>query len=139
MDESTPPDPDRELARLDDGYYLRYSGPDRSLELHAPDGRMCVLITLTPEGPRIELHATSLAVHTEHDLALHCRRFEIEAREGMALRTRGDLALSATGTLVTDALEQHHLAHRGDIRMRANDDVQLDGERIRLNSPKPGS
>ncbi len=134
-----PTDASRPGAELAHGYGLRYSDRDRALELLAPDGRMCVHITLAPEGPRIELRAASLAVRTERELAIECERLDIHAASGLALRTGGDLDLAATGDLRTEALAQHHRAHRGDIRLQAGDDVQLDGGRIRLNSPKPGT
>lgn len=135
MNDRPPPD-SRELVHLDHGYRLRYSERARALELHAPDGRMCVQIVLAPEGPRIELHAASLAVRTERELAIECDRLDIRTAAGLSLKTGGDLDLGAAGRLRSEAFAQHHIARRGDIQLQANDDVQLDGERIRLNSPK---
>lgn len=136
---ATPPAEPRDLDHLGPGYQLRYRDSDQTLELYAPNGRMCLHIVLTPEGPRVELHAASLAVRTDRELAIDCERLDLHAARGLSLRTGGDLDLAAAGDLHTEAFAQRHLARRGDIQLKANDDVQLDGERIFLNSPKPGT
>jgi hypothetical protein len=42
--------------------------------------------------------------------------------------------VDAGQAIVSAAFEQSHLARRGDYRVKANDDVRVDGERIKLNS-----
>lgn len=135
MDDLTPDD--RTLARLATGYSLRVRDADRTLELYAPNGRMCVQLVLAPEGPRIELHGADLAIRTDRTLTVECDRFDLRAAHGVAIASGGDLDLAAVGQLHSEAFAQRHVATRGDVQLKANDDVQLDGERIRLNSPKP--
>ena len=127
----------RELARLGGGYHLTYADTRRTLDVHAPDGRICVRLTLGPEGPQIEVRGASLAIVAEREVALRCQRLEIDAAEGLALRSGGDLSIAAAGALATEAREQRLVARRGDFAVIANDDVQVDGERILLNSPIP--
>lgn len=121
----------RELARFEPGYVLRSVENERAIELYAPDGQICVQITLTPDGPRVELRAVALAVHTERALSIRCRDFEVCAER--------DIVLRAVGEIHSEAATQHHAASQGDIRVQAMHDVQLDGDRILLNSPKPGT
>lgn len=124
------------LAELN-GYALRYADAERRLDLHAPDGRLCVRLTLSSAGPLIEVTGASLAIRAEQDLAIACRRLDIDAEEGLHLRSGGDLELHAAANLRTEAFAQRHIARRGDLSLEANDDVAVDGERILLNSPKP--
>lgn len=51
-----------ELARLHDGYMLRYAASSKTLDLHAPDGQICVRLILGAQGAQVEISAASLAV-----------------------------------------------------------------------------
>ncbi|MEZ4380356.1 MAG: hypothetical protein R3A79_03355 [Nannocystaceae bacterium] len=124
------------LAELE-GYALRYADAERRLDLHAPDGRLCVRLTLGEAGPQIEVLGASLAIRAERELTLACEQLEIDAEAGIRVRSRGDLELFADGALRTEAFEQRLVARRGDLSLEANDDVAVEGERILLNSPKP--
>jgi len=130
------------------GYSLEsLAGPRGDvLSIKAPDGKIFLKITLLPEGPAVELQSVSLAVAASGDLSLDCRRLAINAEDGVAIRTGGDLVqavqgdvrVAAGGIIDTEGHAQHLRARRGDVQLTANDDVALDGERVRLNSPKPG-
>ena len=128
--------PSAALARLE-GYDLRYAESERRLDLHAPDGRLCVRLTLGEGGPQIEVIGGSLAIRAEEDISLSCRRLDIDAAQGMRLRSGGELELSAAGALRSDGFSQHLVARRGDLSLEANDDIAVEGERILLNSPQP--
>ena len=60
-------------------------------------------------------------------------RVAIHGREGVAITTDGDVAIVAAGDLETRARTQTIAAELGDVRVVANDDVRLTGERIRMN------
>ncbi len=108
-----------------------------TLRLIAPDGRICLKITLTPTGPEVELSSASLKIASEGDVAVECARFAVSTKGDIALASGGDLLVRAVGEMNTEAFAQRHRALRGDFALKANDDVTLDGERVRLNSPKP--
>ncbi|MCY1060896.1 MULTISPECIES: hypothetical protein [Nannocystis] len=130
------------------GYSLEsLAGPRGDvLSIKAPDGKIFLKISLLPEGPAVELQSVSLAVAASGDLSLDCRRLAIHAEDGVAIRTGGDLVqvaqgdvrVAAGGVIDTEGHAQHLRARRGDVQLTANDDVALDGERVRLNSPKAG-
>jgi hypothetical protein len=107
---------------LHGGYAVAVENERKLLRLTAPDGRVCLKITLLPEGPLVELSAVALSLSTEGDVSVDCERFLVNARE----------------EIVTEAVAQHHRARLGGIDLVANDDVSLTGERIRLNAPEPG-
>ena len=107
------------------------------LRLRAPDGRVCLKIKLTPAGPEVELQSVALSIATKGDVNVACERFNVVAEQGVSIVSGGDVTTNAAGALETEAHAQRHRARRGDIALVANDDVSLDGERIRLNSPMP--
>ncbi len=106
------------------------------LQLRAPDGRLCLKITLTAAGPEVHLSGVALSLTTQGDVNIDCDRFHVQARGEVAIEAGGDLRARAEGRLETEAFAQRHRARRGDLALIANDDVTVDGERIRLNSPR---
>jgi hypothetical protein len=127
------------------GYAMHVVGAERRLlHLQAPDGTVCLTISLRPGGPAVELSAASLRVATTGDLTLDCERLQVNARERIELLSGADIALDAganvttraTGEIATEADGQQHRARLGNIDLAANDDVSLQGERVRLNSPQ---
>jgi len=131
------PNNSRALTYLDGGYALHYQRGSAILDVHAPDGHICVRLTLAPEGPRIEVLGASLALHAEREIHLSCQRFAVDASEGITLRSGADLEVQAEGAMVSEGFSQRIVARHGDLIAIANDDIALDGERIRLNSPRP--
>jgi uncharacterized protein (DUF2345 family) len=63
------------------------------------------------------------------------RDVQIDAAESLAIRSGGDVSIESLDELRTKALAQTIEASRGEVRVRASDDVRVDGERIRLNAP----
>lgn len=129
---------------LHDGFAMRVVGPDRKeLRLTAPDGRVCLKISLTPDGPLVEISAASLSVATDGDVTIDCERFGVNARRDVVVVAGGtiahdagaDITTRAEGEIQTEAVAQRHRARLGNVDLIANDDVSLEGERIRLNSP----
>jgi hypothetical protein len=143
MSESGHDDAGQAMA-LASGYSVESPDRARLLQIRAPDGRICLRITLLPTGPMVELSAASLAIAAEGDVRVDCQRLEIDAAKGVAIRSGGDITqvaggnveLRAEGELSAEAFAQRFEARRGDIQMEANDDIFLDGERVRLNSPR---
>jgi hypothetical protein len=98
------------------------------LMVQAPDGRVCLKVLLLPEGPVVEVEGQALRLAAAGEIRLDC--------EELAINVRKDVALRAGGVIESDARAQRLRARLGDIQLAANDDVSLDGERIRLNSPR---
>lgn len=119
------------------GYTVSLQGArsDEKLELLAPDGRLCLTIRLAPEGARVEVHGAELHLRGHERLRLEADRVELAARETLALHSDGAILQRAGGSVDSAALEHQFESTHGEIRMIANDDVALEGERIRLNSP----
>jgi hypothetical protein len=112
----------RALARLRDGYSLALQrGPTADLvTLQAADGRLLLRIALGPDGPQVEVQTHALTVSTTGPLRVDCERFEVEARQEIALRAPR-IVQNAEG---------------GDLVLSATEDVRVDGTMVRINSPK---
>jgi len=144
-DESKPPQADSTAALpvLLHGYAVRVPQGDL-IEVVAPSGELCLSIRLDAAGPVVEVRAAALRVAAQGDLVLNCDRFEVNARQdialisggGIAQDAHGDVVIRADGEIATEADGQQHRARRGNVDIRANDDVMLDGERVMLNGPR---
>jgi hypothetical protein len=125
--------------RTQDGYELSLREVDvgAGLQVVAPDGRLCVTIHLQPTGLRIELFGAELHAHARDRMHLRAAHVEIAAEESLTLSSGGTIHQRAAGEVRSEAFEHHLESTHGEITLVANDDVALDGERIRLNSPAP--
>lgn len=104
------------IDRIEGGHLLRLTGPE---------GERALEIALTPEGPVLRLHG-GLRMDLVGDLAIDAKRVSLHGREGLVLSSGTDAALVAAGDFSVQA-------ELGDVSVRANDDVRIDGERIRMN------
>jgi len=106
------------------------------LELRAPDGRVCLRVTLTERGPAVEIETADLSILSHGAIRLGAQDLEIEATRSLAIKSGGDFRIESAGQLATTAASQKIEATRGEIHVKANDDVRVDGERVRLNAPE---
>ena len=123
-----PPGPARTTTTFENGYRLltdpRPGAP--TLRLIDPAGSVRVVIRMTEAGAEIDLTGEAVNVVARQRLTLDAPEIDIKADRELRLRSNGDLDQSADRhlRLQTD---------RGDIHLAANDDVRLDGERVKLN------
>ncbi len=104
-----------------------------TLNLISSDGQISLSIHVTPDGPVVQVKGASLAIQAEGCLTIDAETVDIHARERMALSSGGDVLIQAKGDLHSTARTQNITAELGDANVKANDDVKLDGERIRMN------
>ncbi len=96
------------------------SDTQSTLRLLAPNGEVELTVEIGPNGPTVRLRAINLEITAERDIALAAARIAVTATEHLSITSGGDVELSS---------------RQGNICLRANDDVSVDAERIRLNSP----
>jgi hypothetical protein len=100
-------------------------GADGSvLRLIAADGKQTIALRITAAGLELDF-VGGLSLRTDGDLALSARRIDLNASEGMSLTTAGDLK--------TNGRSQTIVADLGDVKLKANDDVRVNGERVLVN------
>lgn len=115
-----------------------------SVAISGPSGAGVVEIALTAEGALIRVHAQDVTIAAPERLTLATDRFELRAREAR-FEIEGDLDERVGGASRRIAagaasIAGHDLliaAPEGEIRLQANDDVDIRGERVRLNCDDP--
>lgn len=109
------------------------TGPGDAVQIHGADGRALVTIQVTAAGATVSVAAPTLRIEASERLELAAPTVAIAASESLELTSDDAAALRAGGMLETDAHAQHIRSERGDIRIDANDDVRIDGERVMVN------
>ena len=140
---------DRELrneSRELQGEDRKLQGEDRQLQeedrqlqeedrvrLLEADGTTCLTIRVGAGGTIIELGGGPVALNVEGDLAISSRRLHLHGREEVAISSDADIRVEAAENSSIRAKRQEIVSTRGNLKASANDDVLIDGERIRMN------
>ncbi|EYF08060.1 hypothetical protein [Chondromyces apiculatus] len=130
------PQADVRTLALAHGHALVVSGDQERNVLHLkdPSGAASLEIAIGPEGIRLMVRGAGLSLATTGALAIEAESLSLHGKNGVSVTTEGDARIEAGGLLETVGRSQHIRSARGDVRVQANDDVRLEGERIRLNS-----
>ena len=102
------------------------------LRLFGRDGAAPLTVEITAAGPVLRL-GSGLAILADGALSLAADTIELSARRGVRIASGDGIELCAAGELRAEAAGQSLIARQGDVVVRANDDVRLNGERIKLN------
>jgi hypothetical protein len=131
--------PQRETLTLISGHALdvQRTSENNVLRVMLPDGAVGISITITPQGITMNVVGADLLLQTTGALAVRADTLSLHGERSVSVTTGGDATLKATGDMYSEARIQNIQATLGNVNVRANDDVQLDGERIRLNAPEP--
>lgn len=98
-------------------------------------------IKLTTEGLLVNVNAKELNISAAESLNLSSKKININATEQINIKTAGnfvqevnkDFLSEVGGTNKLIAQVQKITATLGNVNIKANDDVRLDGERVKLN------
>ena len=97
------------------------------------EGEISFSITVTPEGHVLQFEGAGLLIQTSGSMRIEAEEVRIHGREKLALTSGGDLDIRAAGDVQSGARIQNITAYLGNVNIKANDDVKMDGERIRMN------
>lgn len=89
------------------------------LAIRSPSGDIELSITVGPDGPSVRLRAVDIAIEAARGLKLQCATLDIDVAQSARIRAGEDMTVEAAA---------------GTLALRANDDVDVHGERILLNS-----
>ena len=120
------------------------SGEER-VEVRAADGSLLIALRLTDDGPVLSVAGASIEIGAAKRLSLRAETVHLAASGDLSIEAGGGLFQRAGGSSVREiagldratAGEIEIEVHPGGISMRANDDVDIVGERVRLNSDDP--
>jgi len=115
-------------------------GEDR-IHVRAADGAVELHVRFTADGPVLRFEGADLELASPGAVTVECDEYRVAARRAIVHETGGELTqrvggdanLEVGGDLRARARSVEARAMRGDVRLRANDDVRVRGERIRLN------
>jgi hypothetical protein len=115
------------------------------LEVRSTRGDVVLTLRLTDEGPVLSLSGVSLELTASTTLAIACETLAIKATSDASIEVGGNLRERVGGDATREAAGKATLAARevkvdafpGGIVLKANDDVAVTGERVRLNSDDP--
>jgi hypothetical protein len=107
-------------------------GGEDALRIVGADGRVTLSILVTERGPVLCFEG-GLTILARGNLALEAEHLALHGREGLSVSSGGNVAIETPGDLACTARTQTLTASLGDLRMHANDDVRLNGERVMVN------
>lgn len=114
------------------GIAVERSGSD--VLVRSADGALCLRVTQGPDELVVECIAGRMRLRAQAAMQIEAPQVSIYAQDELSLQSGGDLHLQARGrvSMRADALSLEAVG--GDARIVANDDVRIEGERIRMNS-----
>lgn len=116
------------------------SGEDR-VTIRSPTGEVELEVRMTARGPVLRFRAADLELASAGKVEVSCDRFHVQAKSAIVEETGGDLRqrvggnadIKVRGRLRAAARETQIAAKRGNVQIEANDDVEIVGERVKLN------
>ncbi len=110
------------------------------IDIVDPSGRVELAIRITPEGPVLEIDVLSLRLRAR-DIAIECETLTTRASRSIGVTCGGDVVESAAGKRHLESAGGTRIAGRdvefaaeaGEARVRATDDVSIQGATVLLN------
>lgn len=103
------------------------------LRIIGRDGKVSLAIYVTEDGPVVRLESSAIEIEAQGQLSLNAERVAIHGRKSLSLTSDGNVSLDTPEDIHSDARSQKITARLGNVDIKANDDVTMDGERIRMN------
>jgi hypothetical protein len=123
---------ERRVTLGEHGVAVTKTATGGSIRLTSPDGAEQLCIEITPRGAVLKL-SRGLAIEVAGPLSFEADQVSLRGRDGLSLSSGGAVSVEAGGAFDVHARASAIAATHGDVRLEANDDVLLSGERIRVN------
>ncbi|MEO6933250.1 MAG: hypothetical protein ABI151_16580 [Chitinophagaceae bacterium] len=132
---------EKTLLKMDWGNLLVLDRERQEIQLLDKNKTAQLTITVKPEGLSIQINAIELNINAIDQLNLSGKKISLSASEELVMKSAGDLihqidgdfTLDIGGTNYNRAKIQKMTAELGNVEIKANDDVRLDGERVLFN------
>ena len=111
------------------------------MTIRNPSGEVELEIRMTERGPLLRFRAADVELEATRDVKVSCNDFHVkaegaiveEAGGDLRQRIRGSADVKVRGRMTLAARETRVQAKRGNVQIEANDDVEILGEKIKLN------
>ncbi|NQT81743.1 hypothetical protein HQ563_01880 [bacterium] len=103
------------------------------LRIIGRNGKVSLAIHVTEDGPVVRLEGSAVEVEAQGQLSLNAEHVSIHGRKSLSLTSDGNVSLDTPADIHSNARSQKITARLGNVDIKANDDVTMDGERIRMN------
>ncbi len=132
----------REFIReFQNGICLYLGENSQKMELIRENGNVMLTIDLSGNSPIVNISAGTLNIGCDNELNLGAKNIKIHSKENISIHSKGDLIENIEGNHFEytkgdhfdEARIQNIKAELGNVNITANDDVDLKGERIKLN------
>lgn len=120
---------------------------NNSNELKLVNNKNILKLTIRFQGDKMEvdIHADKLNLVTAEEINLNSKKITVNASDQLTLRSAGHFVQEVQKDALTEigginkliAQVQKITANLGNVEIKANDDVKLDGESIKLNCEEP--
>ncbi len=125
------------------GSYLEIDGSqdEEVLQIIGSGGEVELKIRMTAEGPVLCFESASLDIRASGKVSIESQHISLKASHGISMETSGDMVHNVGGDHISkidgdvssEARIQNITARLGNVNVKANDDVRLNGERIMMN------
>ncbi|MBL7977067.1 MAG: hypothetical protein JNN12_01915 [Bacteroidetes Order II. Incertae sedis bacterium] len=103
------------------------------LQFVGKNGIISLTIVVTESGPVLQVTGGDLCIRTDSNLRLEAEELALHGRKKLSLTSDGEMDVAVSMDFTTSARQQFHRAELGNLSLYANDDVEVDGERILMN------
>ena len=132
---------DNHLLRLKQGQVLVIDKDKEEIKLLDKNNTVRLIISIKEDNLVINVEAYQLNLKAEQELNLSANKINICSEEVISLTSRGniihnvskDMLTQVDGNNINNAKIQNITAELGNVELKANDDIKLNGERIQLN------
>lgn len=130
------------LIKFSSGYTLAIDKITSEIKLLDKNQSLQLVISVNDEGLTVNVNASKLNISGAEELNLSSKKINIEATEHINIKSKGNLVQQTGKDCLTEtaginkniAKIQKLTANLGNVEIKANDDVKLDGESVKLNS-----
>jgi hypothetical protein len=115
------------------GHTAQLDRENQELRLLDDRQNMVLSIKMTDGGLVVNLQAFQLNLTALDELNFFSKKIKMAASEDFSIETGGNFTQKTVGDAQNSARSHQITADLGNVNVKANDDVRLDGERIKLN------
>jgi len=111
------------------------------IQVRNAQGVTLFTIEVSDEGTNLNIEAENINIKANKTLHLSGENIDLESKKDLYLKSKGDFnqyvkgnkTIETQGENIETAKTQYIKAYLGDVKLKANDDIKLNGERVKLN------